>query len=115
MNPPKDTDALELWGGDNDDDSNRFSVAGDPIVPGGGKVAVWAFTAPAGPSTPHTFTTDLAAAIDKQFGGPGVGGPVWSHLVELMDVDAIMTFSQQVLFSIQPLDLAPFSSPAGPL
>ncbi len=111
MNPPLDTDGLELWGGDNNDDSDRYSLAGDPPVAGLGKVAIWGFTPPGGPSTPHTLTTDLAAAMDLQFGGIGVGGPLWSHLVELMDVDAIMTFGPQVLFSIQPLDLSPFGGP----
>jgi hypothetical protein len=115
MNPPLDTDALEVWGGDNNDDSDRYSLAGDPPFPGLGKIAIWGFTPPIGPSNPHTLTTDLAAAMDKQYGGPGVGGPYWSHLVELMDVDAIMTFGPEVLFSIRPLDLAPFSQPGGPL
>lgn len=110
MNPPDDTDALEVWGGDNSDDSDRYSLAGDPpiITPGGmSKVAIWGFTPAAGPSIPHTFTSDLAAAMDLQFGGPGVGGPFWSQLVELMDVDAIMTFGPQVTFSIRPIDLTP--------
>ena len=110
MNPPDDTDALEVWGGDNNDDSDRYSLAGDPqiITPGGAaKVAIWGFTPPGGPSTPHTFTSDLAAAMDLQFVGVGVGGPLWSQLVELMDVDAIMTFGPQVTFSIRPLDLTP--------
>ena len=30
MNPPLDTDGLEVWGGDNNDDSDRYSLAGDP-------------------------------------------------------------------------------------
>jgi hypothetical protein len=115
MNPPLDTDAIELWGGDNADDSERYSLADDPPMPGLGKVAVWSFTSPGGPSAPHTLTTNLAAAMDLQFGGIGVNGPVWSHLVELMDVDAIMIFGEQVNFSIRPLDLAPFSQPGGPL
>jgi hypothetical protein len=115
MNPPLDTDGLEVWGGDQNDDSDRYSLAGDPPLVGAGKVAIWSFTAPAGPSAPHTLTTDLAAAMDMQYGGPGVGGPVWRHLVELMDVDGIMTFGPQVTFSIRPLDLAPFSQPGGPV
>ena len=105
-NPPLDTDALEIWGGDNSDDSDRYSLAGDPFVmfpAAARKVAVWAYTLPGGPSAPHTFTSDLAASIDLQFGGPGIGGPFWSQLVELMDVDAIMTFGPRVTFSIRPL------------
>jgi hypothetical protein len=103
MNPPIDTDALEVWGGDNNDDSDRYSLDGDPFLPGAGKVAVWSYSPPGGPSAPHTMTTDLAAAMDLQFGGPGVGGPLWGQLVELMDVDAIMTFGTQVTYSIRPL------------
>jgi hypothetical protein len=110
MNPPLDTDALEVWGGDNNDDSDRYSIAGDPfiMIPGGAaKVAVWQYALPGGPSAPHTFTTDLAAAMDLQYVGVGLGGPLWGQLVELMDVDAIMMFGPRVLFSIRPLDLTP--------
>jgi hypothetical protein len=115
MNPPLDTDALEVWGGDNADDADRYSLAGDPALPGTGKIAIWAYTPAAGPSAPHTLTTDLAAAMDKQYFGVGLGGPLWSQLVEKMDVDAIMTFGPEVLFSIRPLVLSPFSPPAGPV
>ncbi len=105
MNPPLDTDALEIWGDDNKDDSERYSIAGDPFLVGTGKVAVWNFTPLVGPSAPHTLTTDLAAAMDLQFAGIGVGGPYWSQLVELMDVDAIMMFGPQVTFSIRPITI----------
>jgi hypothetical protein len=114
MNPPVDTDGLELWGGDNNDDSDRYSLIGDPPLAGIGKVAVWGFTPPGGPSVPHTTTSDLAAAIDLQYGGIGVGGPYWSQLVELMDVDAIMTFGPQITFSIRPLSFG-VPSPIGPI
>jgi hypothetical protein len=106
MNPPLDTDGLEVWGGDNNDDSDRYSLANDPFVvfpAGAQKVAIWEYASAGNASTPHTLTTDLAAAIDLQFGGPGLGGPLWGQLVELMDVDAIMTFGSQVTFSIRPL------------
>ncbi|MGE3243443.1 MAG: PEP-CTERM sorting domain-containing protein [Pirellulales bacterium] len=108
MNPPIDTDALELWGGDDADDSNRYSLAGDPFVQVAGaalKVAVWEYDEPGKTSLPHTFTTDLAAAMDLQAGGPGKGGPLWGLLVEQMDVDAIMIFGKEVLFSIRPLQV----------
>jgi hypothetical protein len=108
MNPPIDTDGLELWGDNNVDDSDRYSLADDPPLPGIGKVAIWSYTPPGGPSAPHTLTSDLAAAMDLQYFGIGGGGPLWSQLVELMDVDAIMTFGPRVTFSIRPLDLAPF-------
>lgn len=108
-NPPLDTDAIEVWGGDNSDDSDRYSLDGDPFVTfpdGDRKVAIWDFNAGGPTSNPHTFTSDLAAAMDLQFGGIGVDGPLWSQLVELMDVDAIMTFGLQVNFSIRPLALS---------
>jgi hypothetical protein len=109
MNPPLDTDGLEVWGADLNDDSDRYSLAGDPftdfVVPNESrKVAIWQYIG--GVSTHHTLTTDLAAAIDLQYGGIGYNGPLWGQLVELMDVDAIMTFGPQVTFSIRPLDLA---------
>jgi hypothetical protein len=109
--PPLDTDGLEVWGGDNNDDSDRYSLAGDPftafVVPNESrKVAIWQYNAVGGTSTHHTLTTDLAAAMDLQYVGFGVNGPLWGQLVELMDVDAIMTLGSQVLFSIRPLDLA---------
>lgn len=108
MNPPLDTDALEIWGGDNADDAHRYSLAGDPFVqtPAAAlKVAVWEYDEAGNTSLPHTFTTDLAAAMDLQAGGPGVGGLLWGQLVELMDVDAIMVFGKEVLFSIRPLQV----------
>lgn len=108
MNPPIDTDALEIWGGDNADDSNRYSLAGDPFVQTPAavfKVAVWEYDEAGMTSLPHTLTTDLAAAMDLQFAGIGVGGPVWGQLVETMDVDAIMTFGKEVLYSIRPVVL----------
>jgi hypothetical protein len=110
-NPPIDLDGLELWGGDQADDSDRYSLAGDPFVqtPAAAlKVAIWDYNSLGNISNPHTFTTDLAAAMDLQLTGIGVGGPIWSHLVELMDVDAIMTFGTQVTYSIQPIDLSQF-------
>lgn len=106
MNPPLDTDGLEVWGPDQLDDADRYSLAGDPFVifpVAALKVAIWSYDKTTNTSTPHTFTTDLAASIDMQFGGPGIGGPLWSQLVELMDVDAIMTFGQRVTFSIRPI------------
>jgi hypothetical protein len=119
MNPPVDVDGLEVWGGDQLDDTDRYSLVDDPFAANAmGKVAVWAYAG--GVSTPHILTTDLAAAIDLQYFGVGVGGPAWSHLVELMDVDAIMANfgadgGNNLLFSIAPLDLSQFSQAGGPL
>jgi hypothetical protein len=108
-NPPVDLDALEVWGGDQLDDSDRYSLAGDPFVQlpaGAAKVAIWDYDSTNHVSNPHTFTSDLAAAMDLQYFGIGVGGPLWSQLVELMDLDAMMTFGPQVTFSIEPLNLS---------
>lgn len=108
MNPPADTDALEVWGGNDNDDSLRYSLAGDPFVQLGlspslpRKVAVWQYSTPAGPSSPLIYTSDLAASIDMQFGFDG-SGPYFSQLVESMDVDAIMVLGVQLIFSIQPI------------
>lgn len=111
VHPPGDVDGLEVWGPDQLDDTDRYSLRGDPFVqvaPGGPfhKVAIWQYDAIPHASTPHTFTSHLAAAIDMQFGGPGEGGPLWSILVEEMDVDAIMTLGSRVTFSIEPIDLS---------
>jgi hypothetical protein len=104
MNPARDTDGLELWGDNNVDDPYRYSLFGDPFTQTANpqKVAIWAYDDVGTTSIPHTLTTDLAAAIDLQFGGDGMG-VYWSELVEQMDVDAIMTLGQRVIFSIRPL------------
>lgn len=111
MLPPVDLDGLEVWGPDQADDSDRYSLAGDPFVQfpaGAQKVAVWEYDSLNHLSVPHTLTTDLAAAMDLQFTGQGLGGPMWSQLVEQMDVDAIMTFGTQVTYSIRPIDLSQY-------
>ena len=111
-NPIADVDGLEVWGGDQMDDSDRYSIYGDPFwtPPGGAsrKVAVWDFTG--GVSVPHTFTSDLAAALDLQFGGPG-DGPLYSQAVELIDVDALMVQGDRLTFSLAPIDFRPLGVP----
>lgn len=106
MNPTRDTDGLELWGDDNSDDAFRYSLLGDPLTQTANpqKVAIWAYDDVGTTSLPHTLTTDLASAIDLQHGGNGMGF-YWSQLVEQMDVDAIMTLGQRVIFSIRPLSV----------
>jgi uncharacterized protein (TIGR03382 family) len=111
MNLPLDLDGLEIWGGDNLDDSDRYSLADDPftfdtVVPmEGRKVAIWQYNSGAHTSVHHTLTTDLAASIDMLLGGIGEGGIYWGQLVELMDVDAMMTFGAKVTFSIEQLTI----------
>ncbi|MEX0937982.1 MAG: PEP-CTERM sorting domain-containing protein [Pirellulales bacterium] len=105
-----DVDGLEVWGADNVDDSTLYSLYGDPfavLTPAlVAKVAIWEFSG--GASTPHTLTSELAAAMDLQFTGFGLGGPAWGQLVELMDLDAMMVLGREVLFSIAPIDLSQF-------
>jgi len=114
MNTPTDIDGLELWGSNAHDDADRYSVAGDPFFNTGGggfKVAVWQFMpGPPGTSAPHTFTFDLAMAMDLQFGGNGTGA-LFGQLVELMDVDALMVNGERLIYSIAPLDLSPLGLP----
>ena len=111
-NPIADLDGLEVWGGDQLDDSDRYSLYGDPFwTPPGGisqKVAVWEYNA--GVSSPHTFTVDLAMALDKQFGGSGTG-PIFSQGVELIDVDALMVQGDRLTFSLAPVDFRPLGVP----
>jgi len=114
MNQQMDVDGLELWGPDQIDDSNRYSLADDPftdyvVLNESHRVAIWEYDSTSHLSIHHTLTEDLAAAIDRQYGGPGVGGELYSQLYELMDVDAIMTLQDKVTFSIAPLTLRPFS------
>lgn len=106
-----DIDALELWGSNASpkDDAFNFSIAGDPFATlatgAAAKVSVWQYDGVAA-SSPLIFTSDLAAAIDMQYGGPGVGGPLWSQLVELMDLDGLMSFGGEAIFSIRPIALS---------
>ncbi len=82
LNPPLDVDGLEVWGGDQLDDSNRYSLADDPpaqLPAAPQRVSIWDYDSNLHTSNPHTFTSDLAAAIDLQFGGIGVGGEIWSR------------------------------------
>ena len=105
MSPVRDVDALEVWGEDTIDDSDHYSIYGDPFVDFGAasfKVAVWEYAPGGHSSSPAFLTTDLAMSIDLQFGGPG-DGVFWSHLVELMDVDAMMVQGDRLLFSIAPV------------
>jgi hypothetical protein len=110
-NGVQDLDALELWGSNVSpkDDALNFSIAGDPFATlatgGAAKVSVWQYDGVAA-SSPLIYTSDLAAAIDQQYGGPGVGGTLWSQLVELMDLDGLMSFGGEALFSIRPLSLS---------
>lgn len=82
-----DLNALEVWGPNSQDDSNRFSLLGDP-----GGTAIWGCTtagAACTPSLPFATVAELAAAI----GQPSLQ----------IDVDGLMTFENNLLFSIRPV------------
>ncbi len=99
-----DVDGLEVWGEEMVDDSNRFSLAGDP-----GGIAVWAYDpyAPGGPvSTEWLSDVAIAAALE-----PLVG----TISYEDIDLDAMMTWDadcgdglfddavDSILFSLAPV------------
>ena len=79
-----DVDALELWG---PTDANRFSVYGDF------RVAVWDYNSFTNTSTPLFYTPEIAKAIglDDKF-------------VPFLNVDAMMTSGERIMFSIDPIE-----------
>jgi hypothetical protein len=80
--PPADVDGLEVWGaaGPGGDDANKFSLMGDPPIPGGPKVAVWNYIG--GVASPYITTAAIATAIDRP------------NLVDQIDLDAMMVYDQ---------------------
>lgn len=100
-----DVDGLEVWGEEPPDsgDANRYSLAGDPfedtVTPLPPKVAVWEFDGVG--SYPVFYTMDLSESIEMQFGIPGLK----DQLVEVLDVDAMMTSGGSILFSVAPLSV----------
>jgi len=103
MNTISDLDALEVWGldGPGFDDSDRFSLLGDPVFGGLGKVSVFAYDSGNQTVIPYITAAELANAI---------GVPE-----SLFDLDGLMTFDlglnaqfengDLVLFSVQPIDI----------
>lgn len=81
-----DVDALEVWGPELFDDSDRFSLQRDF-----GGVAIWAFTPPGGPSVPFVTDAQIAGAIGRP------------DLVDEIDLDGLMTSGENLLFSIRPI------------
>jgi len=121
MNPQMDVDGLEVWGDDQVDDSDRYSLVDDPFTDyvvqnESHRVAIWSYDPVAHQSVHHTLTEDLADAIAAQYAGIADPIELSDQLYEQMDVDAIMTEGERVTFSIEPLTLSPFSqNPALPL
>lgn len=101
MNTVFDLNSLEVWGldGPGFDDSDRFSLLGDPEFTGFGKTSVFAYDSENEIVTPYISTIELANAI----GVPEA----------LFDLDGLMAFDLDenaefengdwVLFSIQPI------------
>jgi hypothetical protein len=86
------TDAgdLEVWGPEGSPDANVYSLVGDPVNPATGqRTAVWIYI-PGQGSFPMYTDLDIAVAI----GHPELAGSI--------DVDALMAYNGQLIFSIEP-------------
>ena len=109
-----DLDGLEIWGTEPDpprhtDDSNRYSLYGDPGVAGAGRVSVWAYNSAAHTSIPFIWAGQLAGAI----------APNDFDLAALIDLDAMMVLDvdddsefgagDSIMFSIAPVQ-TPFNN-----
>ena len=81
----EDVDGLEVWGPDDEDNANRYSKVGDP-----GRVAIFILN-PAGPDAAAYTSAHIANAI---------GHP---ELEDDIDLDALMMWSDQIIFSIAPV------------
>ena len=87
-----DAGDLELWGPEGSADANVYSVAGDPVNPSTGKrTSVWAYVPSLTSSFPLYTADDIAEAIGR------------ADLAGQIDVDALMSFNGQLLFSIKPI------------
>lgn len=89
-----DVDGLEVWGGDGPqfDDANRYSLEDDPF----NNIAVWKYDKNINLSTPLYTKTDIAQAIDDLF-------PNFDIIAEDIDLDAMMTFGSNIMFSVDPI------------
>ena len=83
-----DLDGLDVWGPEQQGTSNRFSLEGDP-----GQVAVWAFDSNTLLSAPFVTSLQIATAIGRP------------DLAATIDLDALMVWNNELLFSIRPLDV----------
>ena len=105
---PLDVDGLELWGqeGGVGADANRYSVQGDPVLDAASGSRVAVFDYDPGSNTASTAFTiaELAAGIAALTGADA------AELEDTMNLDAMMSQDQEILFSISALTLA--SGPA---
>jgi hypothetical protein len=96
-----DLDGLEVWGpaAPPTSDSSRMSLLGDPGVPGAAgpgvpRTSIWACNLAGGLTAPPCTSWVTAATIAAVIGQP--------NLEEVIDLDALMTSGDQLLFSIRP-------------
>lgn len=95
MPPPlsvDDVDGLEVWGSDTMDDADRFSLSYDPAgAPGGPRVSVWSYDSTLDTAEPFIFADEIAGAIG------------YPDLADHIDLDAMMTSGDDIMFSIRPI------------
>ena len=101
MNTVFDLDSLEVWGldGPGFDDSDRFSLLGDPEFTGFGKTSVFAYDSDNDIVTPYISTFELANAI----GVPEALFDLDGLMIFDLDENAEFENGDLVLFSIQPI------------
>lgn len=98
---PRSVDGLEVWGEHVIDDAMRYSLHGDDFVTdpaGSRKVAVWAYDGIA-TSAPFHYTEGPSEAIALLLGDIGLK----AQYDELLEVDAIMCYGEELLFSVAPI------------
>lgn len=83
-----DLDALEVWGPELIVDANRFSLEGDVLPDGTGSASVLRLD-----NSVQYTREDIAGAIGRP------------DLADRIDLDALMVNGDDLLFSIQPLDV----------
>jgi hypothetical protein len=128
---PFDLDGVEIWGPVDDpggpdydipnddvfggmdgpafDDSNRYSLVGDPVGPGGTRVSVWSYNKATNTSVPYVSTQMLIDEMERL-----LGEDLPTNEEEDFDVDALMIWDEvnpgqldpgadAVLFSLRPI------------
>ena len=101
---PDDVDAVEVWGPDESDDADRYSLIGDPVVDpaNGQRVAVFAYASGTNTSSSDFFVNELALAVSAL---AGLGTEDEAQLIREMDVDAMMVSLTSIMWSIDPITL----------
>lgn len=97
MSPIRDTDGLEVWGGDGpgQDDANNYSLEDDSGTRDPNDVAVWNYIG--GVSSPNWLTDEIALIVALASGVP-------VDLLREINLDAMMTTDpNEIMFSIDPV------------